>query len=137
MQKIKLTVFFDGLFWVGIYERIQDGRLEACKTTFGPEPKDYQVYEFLLENWSKLRFSPPVDADEKKDLKVNPKRMQRDIKKQLETHGTGTKSQQALKVQQEQVKSERKALKREQKDAGKQRQFDLKQLKKKEKHRGR
>ena len=35
MQKSKLTVFFDGLFWIGIYERIQDGKLEACKITFG------------------------------------------------------------------------------------------------------
>ena len=95
MQKSKLTVFFDGLFWIGIYERIQDGKLEACKITFGAEPKDYEVYGFILKNWHKLRFSPPVDAGEKKEGKMNPKRMQRNVKKQLEAHGTGTKSQQA------------------------------------------
>ena len=79
MQKSKLTVFFDGLFWIGIYERIQDGKLEACKITFGAEPKDYEVYGFILKNWHKLRFSPLVDAGEKKEGKMNPKRMQRNV----------------------------------------------------------
>ena len=122
MQKSKLTVFFDGLFWIGIYERIQDGKLEACKITFGAEPKDYEVYGFILKNWHKLRFSPPVDAGEKKEGKMNPKRMQRNVKKQLEAHGTGTKSQQALSLQKEEEK---------------QRQFEIRRQKQKEKHRGR
>ena len=122
MQKNKLTVFFDGIFWVGIYERIQGNQLEVCKITFGAEPKDYEVYEFLLQNWDRLRFSPPVKADGRADVRINPKRMQRDIKKQLETTGPGTKSQQALKLQQE---------------AEKERQFELKQQKRKDKHKGR
>ena len=56
MQKSKLTVFFDGIFWIGIYERIQDGKLEACKITFGAEPKDYEVYDFLLKSYPRLLF---------------------------------------------------------------------------------
>ena len=116
MQKSKLTVFFDGLFWIGIYERIQDGKLEACKITFGAEPKDYEVYGFILKNWHKLRFSPPVDAGEKKEGKMNPKRMQRNVKKQLEAHGTGTKSQQALSLQKEENKVMRKEKSRRQKE---------------------
>ena len=115
MQKSKLTVFFDGLFWIGIYERIQDGKLEACKITFGAEPKDYEVYGFILKNWHKLRFSPPVDAGEKKEGKMNPKRMQRNVKKQLEAHGTGTKSQQALSLQKEENKVMRKEKSRRKK----------------------
>lgn len=51
--------------------------------------------------------------------------------------GIGTKSQQALKLQQEQLKTERKIVSREQRGAEKQRQFELKQQKRKEKHRGR
>ena len=46
-------------------------------------------------------------------------------------------SQQALKLQQEQLKTERKAVSREQREAEKQLQFELKQQKRKEKHRGR
>ena len=136
MQKNKLTVFFDGIFWVGIYERSQDGRLEACKITFGSEPKDYEVYEFLLQNWNRLTFSPSVEAEEKADKKGNPKRMQREIKKQLETQGTGTKAQQALKLWQEQGKKERKTKSRMEREAEKERKYDLHQEKRKKKHRG-
>ena len=139
MQKIesKLTVFFNDPFWVGVYERVTDGRLKVCKITFGAEPKDYEVYGFLLENWDKLRFSPPVKADSKQDIKINPKRMQRSIKKQLGVQGMGTKSQQALKLQQEETKVIRKEKSRMQKEDEKQRQFELRQQKRKEKHKGR
>ena len=34
-----LTVFFEDPFWVGVYERTDGGRYEACKITFGAEPK--------------------------------------------------------------------------------------------------
>ena len=43
-----------------------------------------------------------------KDVKKIPKRAQRDAKKQTLENGIGTKSQQALKLQQEQNKLERK-----------------------------
>ena len=53
----------------------------------------------------------------------------------LET-GLGTKSQQALKLQHEQNKLERKVISREQKEVEAFRQFELKQKKKREKHKG-
>lgn len=137
MQKSRLTVYYNGALWIGVYERILDGRLEAGKIIFGPEPKDYEVYQFLLQNWKNLRFSPPVEIEKETESRINPKRMQRMIKKQLESKGTGTKSQQALKLQHEQIKTGRKAVSREKKEAEARRQFELKQQKKKEKHRGR
>ena len=54
----KLTVFFQEPFWVGLYERWTEGLLQVCKITFGAEPKDYQVYEILLNHWDGLWFSP-------------------------------------------------------------------------------
>ena len=129
-------MFFEGPFWVGVFERIENGRLSAAKVTFGAEPKDYEVYEFILKHYYDLRFSPAVAAVVK-ETKQNPKRTQRDIKKSLAQTGIGTKSQQALKLQQEQNKQERKVKNREQKQAEADRQFELKQRKKKEKHRGR
>ena len=63
--------------------------------------------------------------------------MQREVHKQVENTGIGTKAQQALKLQQEQMKTARKASRREKSEEHKQRQFELKQQKKKEKHRGR
>ena len=65
------------------------------------------------------------------------KHMQREIQSQLQDKGIGTKAQQALKLQHEQCKLERKAKSREQKDAEKDRQFAIRQEKKKAKHRGR
>lgn len=132
----RLTVYFEGPFWVGVFERIEDGKLSAAKVTFGAEPKDYEIYEFILKHYYSLQFSPAVAAVVKEAAK-NPKRMQRDVIKQLRNTGIGTKSQQALKLQQKQNKQERKVKSREQKLAEARRMFELKQQKKKEKHRGR
>ena len=135
-DQCKLTVFFEEPFWVGVFERIENGKLSAAKVTFGAEPKDYEVYEFILKHYYDLRFSPAVAAVVK-ESKHNPKRIQRDIKKSLAKTGIGTKSQQALKLQQEQNKQKRKVKSREQKLAEAKHQYELKQQQKKEKHRGR
>ena len=135
-EQIRLTVYFEEPFWIGVFEKIENGKLSASKVTFGAEPKDYEVYEFILKHYYNLRFSPAVAAVVK-EAKQNPKRIQRDIKKSLAKNGIGTKSQQALKLQQEQNKQERKVRSREQKLAEAERLFELRQKKKKEKHRGR
>ena len=131
----KLTVYFEEPFWVGVFERIEDGKLSVVKVTFGAEPKDYEVQEYIRKYYSSLKFSPAVDTVVK-DIKRNPKRMQREAKKQMQETGIGTKSQQALKLQQEQNKQERKVRSREKKEADELRMFELKQQKKREKHRG-
>lgn len=130
----KLTVFFENPFWVGVFERVSDGKLSVCKVTFGAEPKDYAVWDFVLRHYSDLTFSPPVEA-EVKHTADNPKRRQRNARKQLHS-GIGTKSQQALAMQREEMKIERRQASRERKDAEKRRQFELKQRKRKEKHKG-
>lgn len=132
----KLTVLFEDPFWIGLYEREDSGKYEVSKITFGAEPKDYQVYDFLLKNWKTLRFSPSTEADVLIERRINPKRMQRLVKQQTEHSGIGTKAQQALKLQQEQGKTARKVRSREQREAEKERQFTLRQEKHKEKHRG-
>lgn len=131
----KLTVYFEDPFWVGIFERIEDGKLSVAKVTFGAEPKDYEVQEFISRYYYGLHFSPAVKTVVK-ETKKNPKRMQRDTKRQMSEIGIGTKSQQALKLQQEQNKQERKVRSHEIKEVEEQRLFELKQQKRKEKHRG-
>ena len=137
MDKVsgKLTVYFEEPFWVGIFERIEDGKLSVAKVTFGAEPKDYEVQEYVQRYYFSLKFSPAVDTVVK-DIKRNPKKMQREAKKQMQEIGIGTKSQQALKLQQEQNKQERKLRSQEKKEAEKLRMFELKQQKKREKHKG-
>ena len=58
----KLTVFFEEPFWVGVFERIENGKLSVSKVTFGAEPKDYEIYEFVLKNYNGLRFSPAIET---------------------------------------------------------------------------
>ena len=100
------------------------------------EPKDYDIYDFVLKIYYQVRFSLAVATDVK-EAGRNPKRVQREAQKQIQNTGIGTKSQQALKLRQEQLKTKRRAASREQREAEKQRQFELKQQKRKEKHRGR
>ena len=131
-MKCSLTILFEDPFWIGLYERFDNDKYEVCKITFGAEPKDYEVYEFLLKNWGKLKFSPPIKNEVVEERRISPKRMQREINKHLQT-----KAQQALKLQHEQNKVERKTKSREQREAEQERQYALRQEKKKAKHRGR
>jgi hypothetical protein len=137
MDKTKgmLTVFFDEPFWVGVFELTENGRLSAAKVTFGAEPKDSEVWEFIMKHYCELKFSPAVKVKTKQTAD-NPKRRQRSARKELANKGIGTKSQQALKLMQEQNKTERRQLTKEQCDEEKQRQFELRQQKRREKHKG-
>ena len=132
----RLTVFFEEPFYVGIFERFEGGNLSVAKVTFGAEPREQEVYEFILKHHRDLAFSPTVDAAVREE-KRNPKRVQREVRQQMQQTGVGTKAQQALKLQQEQFKTERKVKNKEEKEAEAERKFELKQQKRKEKHRGR
>ena len=137
MEKItgKLTVFFDDPFWVGVFERIEENKLSVCRVVFGAEPKDYEVYDFILKNYSNLKFSSSIEVEVKKG-NANPKRLQREARKQVKQVGIGTKSQLALQQQREEMKLERKTKIRQRRELEKQRKFELKQVKRKQKHRG-
>lgn len=135
----KLTVYFDGSFWVGVYERRYGGKLEAAKIVFGAEPKDYEVYDLILHQFHRLRFSPQVKEElsliPKKSM--NPKRLHRSVEKSLRERGVGTKAQQALALQREVKKETTETIRKGKKAERAERQFMLKQEKKKEKRRGR
>ena len=135
MPGVTLTVFFDGQFWIGIFERTEGGTLSVSRVVFGAEPKEQQVLEFVLQNYLKLRFSPPVEGVKIQTIASNPKRRQRQISRYT-GKGIGTKSQQAMKLAQEAGKLARKARTREQREAEEQRKRDLHAEKKKARHRG-
>ena len=134
-MKASLTVFFEEPFWVGVFERIEDGKLSACKVTFGAEPKDYDVLEYILHHYYELVFSPAIEI-QTRQAADNPKRRSRNARKHLENTGIGTKSQQALQRQREEMKKERRQVSREEREAEAQRRFEQKQAKKREKKRG-
>ena len=135
MEELKLTVYFEDPFWVGVFERTQNGTLSVCKITFGAGPKDYAVHAYVLRHFYELRFSPALSARQHVQCS-NPKRRQRQVQKQLSGAGVGTKSMQALAAQREQLKTERKQQSRAYLEAEQQRRFEQKQRKKLEKHKG-
>lgn len=133
---IKLTVFFDDPFWVGVFERIEEDKIQVCKIVFGQEPKDNEIYEFILKNFYKLQFSNSISVDAKAEPKINPKRMQRKVREALQEKGIGTKAQQALKLDYEARKVERKILSKEKREREEEIKFQKKQEKKKQKKKG-
>lgn len=133
---VTLTVFFQEPFWVGIWERTERGELSVCRVVFGAEPGEREIEDFLGKNYFRLRFSPAVKTAAK-ERRRNPKRLQREVRRMLAAEGVGRKSWQALKLQQEQNKAERKKTDRERRESEERCRFEKKQQRKKEKHRGR
>ncbi len=130
-----VTVLFDDPFWIALFEREYDEKYEVCKIIFGAEPKDYEVYSFLLKNYKNLVFSLQTEIKTQEKSASNPKRLQRVIRKN-ETRGISTKAQRALSLMREQNKTERKKRSKEIRELEAERRFEQKKRKHKEKHRG-
>ena len=81
MGTSRLTILFDDPFWIGLYEREDDTEYSVCRIVFGAEPRDQEVYAYLLEHWRTLRFSPPRPADDRPDAPKSPKRRQREARR--------------------------------------------------------
>ncbi|MCY6483096.1 YjdF family protein [Clostridium aestuarii] len=136
-MSIKLTVHFDDPFWVGSFEKVVKNEYSVCKVTFGVEPKDCEVYQFILKNFYKLKFSRCQKVEKIEKKKINPKRLQRKIKKETENRGASTKAQQAIKMEFEVRKKEKKVLSKKRKEEIEHEKFSKKQKMKKEKRKGR
>lgn len=126
----RLTVLFEDPFWVGIYEREEEGRRQACRIVFGSQPKDGQVLQMLLENWRKLRFSPWVEGEEPPAPR-SPKSLRRQVRRQMEEGRPfrGTKAQQALALGREEQKLRKKERSREEREREGQERFRRRQEK--------
>ena len=74
MGTSKLTILFDDPFWIGLYEREDDTGYAVCRIVFGGEPRDQEVYAYLLEHWRTLRFSPPRPGADRPDAPKSHKR---------------------------------------------------------------
>ncbi len=104
-----LTVFHDGQFWIGICEHMDEGRYGACRIVFGAtEPTDTELLAFVCTRWASLPFGLVEGAGIQAPPHANPKRRQREARKQVEHAGIGTKAQQAMSAAYEERKTERK-----------------------------
>ena len=130
-----LTVYHDGQFWVGLAERVEDGRYGVARIVFGVEPSDGEILQFVVGKWEKLAFFGDEPAETRKPVR-NPKRRAREASKALKQPAMGTKAQQALASQREAMKtgSVRARSKRRADEA--EARFEQRKLKRKQKHRG-
>lgn len=137
MSSIKLTICFENPFWVGLVETEDNGSFRVARHVFGSEPTDPQVLAFIHASWNTLRFTQDIQIEKRGGRKMNHKRLQRAIEKEIAAHARrGTKAQQALAEQRETNKEERRISSRARRDAEKRERFEQRAEKRKRKKRG-
>ncbi|MFH7817772.1 DUF2992 family protein [Neobacillus thermocopriae] len=135
-----LTIYYDGQFWIGVIEFHENEKLKAFRHIFGAEPNDTEVLEFVndrLLNIINNRKQIGIEDKKKLKKKINPKRLQREVAKEMQNFGVSTKAQEAIKQEMELRKLESKKRKKECNEALKQKKWELKKQKAKQKHKGR
>jgi len=140
MQEIRvsstLTVYHDGQFWVGMFERVEGGKLCACRVVFGAEPSNEEIQELIVKRCRRLRFTEPVASGSAPKVVANPKRRAREAAREMRQLGPSTKAQQALSEEREASARQRKVAAREKREQERQQRFAQRQEKRKQKHRG-
>ncbi|MDO4798783.1 MAG: YjdF family protein [Coriobacteriales bacterium] len=140
MRKIRvsstLTVYHDGQFWVGVFERVEDGRYSACRVVFGAEPSSEEVLDLVCNGYNALRFTRPTTHEDTPRQAANPKRRQREASREMRRRGSSTKAQRALQEGREASARQRKADARDRREEEKRRRFEQRQKRRKEKRRG-
>ncbi|MCZ8517974.1 MULTISPECIES: YjdF family protein [Paenibacillus] len=138
---MKLTVFFEGEFWVGIVEAESGGVYKACRHVFGSEPYDAEVLDFVRRDMLPLlervqagieAGTPPLDRG-----RVNPKRLAREAAREMQRTGVRSLAQDALMRDLEHRKKTRRIVTKAQKEAEQARRREIAVQKAKAKHRGR
>lgn len=136
---MKLTIFYDGQFYVGVVEIVDGNTLRAYRNIFGQEPKDQDVLEFIYNDLSSLierNKQKGLITDQTIQKKINPKRLQRIVSKERKQVGVSTKAQEAIKEEYALRKKEKLDKNKQLRDKHKQYKREKKTQKAKNKHRG-
>jgi hypothetical protein len=136
---VKLTVFYEEPFWVGIIELVEDGVVRAGRHVFGGEPSSEEILEFIRYRLMDVveGLSCGVLTGKLKVLIRNPKRRAREAAKESRGRGSGTFSQQAVQLELEKRKLESVQRSKAYREELAQRKRDIARQKAKDKHRGR
>jgi len=135
---MKLTIYFDDQFWVGVVEELVDSKLKATRHVFGSEPHDSDVLWFVNNlMMDLLATSKPLPCEaRRKGQTVNPKRLARQVAKEMHSKGISTFSQEAIKENLKSRKLDKHIQSRLQRDELAERKREIATLKAKAKHRG-
>ncbi|WP_216701159.1 YjdF family protein [Priestia filamentosa] len=137
---MKLTIYHDGQFWIGMIEMVSDRHLKAFRHVFGGEPKDSEVLTFIYHELSTLihnSHQSGIHVKQNCPNRINPKRLQRRVAKEMKRTGASTKAQEAVKQEHEERKKQRKHITKQHREEEKQRKYLLRKKKAKAKHKGR
>ena len=108
---MKLTIFHDGQFFIGLVEYTKNKKSVLAKYTFGTEPDRETILKFIdKELLNLINKSKAITKNKSSRKKINPKRLQRQVAKEQKKKVITTQSQKALKKEQELKK---KILKKE------------------------
>jgi hypothetical protein len=135
---MRLTILFDAPYWIAVLEVERENILYAARYIFGAEPSDQEVYEFVQRDLLALqtRMTAGVAVTEAQYRHVNPKRVQREIRRQLAQPAISTKAQDAMRLQIEQNKHNAVQKSRLERKAQRDRKRELSREKAKAQHRG-
>jgi hypothetical protein len=138
---MRLTILFDAPYWIGVLEFERGGYLCVGKHIFGEEPSDQVVYDFVQRDLLTLqaRVTVGVALDEHHDLavrRINPKRAQREVRREVAKVGISTRSHDAMRLQIEQHKRARSSTSREECQAEREHKREIARAKAHAKHRG-
>ncbi len=136
---IKVTVLLENALWIGLFERNDDGEYAVARQIFGGEPSDAELHDFVLTHYDKLKFTAPYNF--KLVIKrKNYKRTQREVRREMENAKKNslstTHAQEVLRIDLEKKKKIKKITSKIEKENSLEKKFQLKQEKKKRKHRG-
>ena len=139
----QFTVFFDGQYWVGVLEIVEDQRLRAASHVFGAEPTGPELYEFALHQFAALaaraRASSAVpieNAARSTGRPGNPKRAARQLAKERTAPPVSTAAQQAMKETVTARAADRRVAHRQAREQDRQLKRTTAHRKARERHRG-
>ena len=135
--QVTLSIFHDGQFFTALFERRDAHGFSVARRIFGAKPSDNEILDLIVSKYSSLRFSRPAADVKETALASNPKRRQREAAKAACAVCFSTKAQLAVKAQFEESKAVAKAERSHQQKRLADEKYALKQLKRKQKHRGR
>ncbi len=98
--QVTLTVCFEQPFWIGVCECVSKEGIQAKKVIFGAEPQMQEILQMVQKRWyQNIQFGKCISIAKKEVIHKNPKRIQRQIKKQTKLCGVGTKKYQETEKQ--------------------------------------
>ncbi|AMG64889.1 MULTISPECIES: YjdF family protein [Staphylococcus] len=134
---MELSILHDGQFFIGLVEYRKGQKVKFVKYTFGVEPDDEVVLQFITNHLLACLDNAEVEINSKPPKKhLNPKRLQRRVAKEQKQPKDLTKAQMALKEEQQRKKKRRKQRYKADKEAEKAYKRRVKRIKAKEKHKG-